>query len=292
MDTGSMAWRAVVLALGGAVWSACTPVARAADPPKQTLFVTNESVEAPGMILEPGRYVLRLVEPGSERNVLEVFEVVQLWTGDESRLLSTLLTMPNYDQPTTDQTVFTFFERGPKQTKALRLWFAPGRKYGQEFVYPKAQAVELAKAVGRAVLSLPPELPADIGMLTGAVQKSDAVPARPSNPAPVALPFQFPPRPAPAKPVVDEQSPGRPLASTSARASAGVGNKDPSGTSGSANQSRSRAQRATAPPQAPEKIAANLPKTAGYLPLATMLGIAAIMAGILLRVLALRLEQQ
>jgi hypothetical protein len=71
-----------------------------------------------------------------------------------------------------------------------------------------------------------------------------------------------------------------------------VGNKDPSGTSGSANQSRSRAQRATAPPQAPEKIAANLPKTAGYLPLATMLGIAAIMAGILLRVLALRLEQQ
>ena len=59
----------------------------------------------------------------------------------------------------------------------------------------------------------------------------------------------------------------------------------------SAMQSRSRAISRPAP-QAPERIAASLPKTAGYLPLAAVLGIAGIISGILLRILALRMEQQ
>jgi hypothetical protein len=291
----AMPRRTILAVLGAAVWAASTPAARAADPPKQTPFVTNESMEVPGMMLEPGRYILRLVEPRPERNVLEVFEVVQLWTGDESRLLSTLLTMPNYDRPTTDKSVFSFFERGPKQAKALRLWFAPGRNYGQEFVYPKAQAVELAKSAGRGVLAVPPEMPADIGLFAGGVQKGGAAPARPPAPAIQTLPLPFLPRPAPAKPATDEQPPQKPLASSlpgaSPRASAGAGSEDPGGASRSAIQSRSRAIATTAP-QAPERIAAELPRTAGYLPLAAVLGIVGIVSGILLRILALGLERR
>jgi len=279
--------------LGAAGWAACTPVARAADAPKKTPFVINESVEVPGMILEPGHYVLRLVEPSSERNVLQVFEVVQLWTGDEGRLLSTLLTMPNYDRPTTDKTVFIFFERSAKQAKALRLWFPPGRNCGQEFVYPKAQAVELAKAVGRGVLSMPPELPGDIGLLGGGAQRGGAAPARAPIPAPAAQPFI--PKPAAVAPVAKEQPaqkpPPPPSPSASPRTSVSVVNEAPGGASVSAMQSRSRAMSKPAP-QAPERIAASLPKTAGYLPLAALLGIAGIIAGILLRILALRMEQQ
>src|SRR6267154_5832675 len=81
--------------------------ARAADPSRQTPFSTNEPLEVPGRILEPGSYILKLIEPESQRNVLQVFETVQLWTGDGTRLLSTMLTMPNYDLPPTDKTVFT-----------------------------------------------------------------------------------------------------------------------------------------------------------------------------------------
>jgi hypothetical protein len=153
---------------------------RAAEPVKQTPFSINEPFEIPSMMLEPGQYVFKLVEHEPQRNVLDVFETVQLWTADETRLLSTMLTMPNYDQPTTDKTVFTFFERGPKQPKALRIWFAPGRNYGQEFVYPKIQAVELGKSVGRAVLSMPPELPGDLGKLASA--PPPAPPARIQTP--------------------------------------------------------------------------------------------------------------
>ena len=89
------------------------------DPVHKTLFSTNEPLEVPGMMLEPGRYTLKLIEQEAQRNVLQVFDTVQLWSSDETRLISTVLTMPNYDLPTTDQTVFSFFERGPKQAKAL-----------------------------------------------------------------------------------------------------------------------------------------------------------------------------
>jgi hypothetical protein len=161
----------------------------AADQIKQTPFSINEPVEIPSMMLEPGHYVFKLVERAPQRNVLDVFETVQLWTSDETRLLSTMLTMPNYDQPTTDKTVFTFFERGPKQPEALRIWFAPGRNYGQEFVYPKIQAVELGKSVGRAVLSMPPELPGDLGKLASA---PPPVPARTQTPVRMAAPKAAP----------------------------------------------------------------------------------------------------
>lgn len=252
--TGSIAALAVLLQ------------ARAAEPVKQTPFSINDPFEIPSMILEPGHYVFRLVEREPQRNVLDVFETVQLWTGDESRLISTLLTMPNYDQPTTDKTVFSFFERGPKQPKALRIWFAPGRNYGQEFVYPKLQAVELAKSVGRAVLSLPPELPGDLGKLASAASQL--------NPAPAA-----------ARPAATTQS-----APVAPRMPAVVPKIIPAAVAPQVNapapiQSRARARE-------PQTIAASLPKTASYLALFAALGILGISAGALLRILALRLEQK
>ena len=255
--------------------------ARAAEPVKQTPFSINDPFEIPSMILEPGRYVFRLVEREPQRNVLDVFETVQLWTGDETRLISTLLTMPNYDQPTTDKTVFAFFERGPKQPKALRIWFAPGRNYGQEFVYPKLQAVELAKSVGRAVLSLPPELPGDLGKLASAApQPSPAAPA----PPPAAV--------APSAPIVAPRMP------TAVTPSAPVAPRTPAAISKIVPTAVTPAVSAPAPIQSramarePQMIAANLPKTASYLALFAALGILGIFAGALLRILALRLERR
>ncbi len=239
------------LTIGALAALALSVQAWGADPVKQTPFQTNDSLEIPSMILEPGRYVLKLVEHEPQRNVLDVFEVVQLWTGDETRLISTLLTMPNYDQPTTDKTVFTFFDRGPKQAKALRIWFAPGRNYGQEFVYPKQQAVELAKSVGRAVLSMPVELPGDPGKLATTLSPHPA-------PAAVTPPVTLPAPVAPPAPVA-----GVPV------------------------ESRARIA------QEPKMVtAANLPKTASYLALFAALGILGIAGGVLLRILALRLERR
>ncbi len=229
-----------------------------AEPVKQTQFSINEPVEIPSMMLEPGQYVFRLMEREPQRNVLDVFETVQLWTSDETRLLSTMLTMPNYDQPTTDKTVFTFFERGTKQPKALRIWFAPGRNYGQEFVYPKIQAIELGKSVGRAVLSMPPELPGDLGKLAMA------------PPPAAAAPVQKPLHSAALRPIA--QTVVQPIAQAPARSSAPV-------------ESRRRDTE-------PRLMAASLPKTASYLAVFAILGVLGITAGLSLRILMLRLDRR
>jgi hypothetical protein len=45
-------------------------------------------------------------------------------------------------------------------------------------------------------------------------------------------------------------------------------------------------------PREPQKIAAALPKTASYLPVSAVLGILGMAAGVLLRLLAMRLERR
>lgn len=48
------------------------------------------------------------------------------------------------------------------QPEALRAWFHPGRNWGEEFVYPKARAVALAKAGNLPVLFTPVDLPVEV----------------------------------------------------------------------------------------------------------------------------------
>lgn len=52
----------------------------------------------------------------------------------------------------------TFRERAAGQPQAIRAWFYPGNQWGQEFVYPKKRAIELAKLVNEPVLAMPEEL--------------------------------------------------------------------------------------------------------------------------------------
>jgi len=75
-----MIWVATSLALS--VGSTLSVTTRAAEPVKQTQFSTNAPIEVPGMMLDSGQYVFKLIEPEAQRNVLQVFETVQLWTGD------------------------------------------------------------------------------------------------------------------------------------------------------------------------------------------------------------------
>jgi len=301
---------ATIVALN--VCAMLTATMNAAEPAKQTQFSTNSPVEVPGMMLDTGQYVFKLIEPEAQRNVLQVFETVQLWTGDGTRLLSTMLTMPNYDLPSTDKTVFTFFERGSQQPKALRIWFAPGRSYGQELVYPKAQAAELAKSVGRGVLSLPAELPGDIGQLARMV----AEPNGPAAKAPVASPVSGPVAAAPvnelpaastAPPVekpVHAGLPERsrppqesPLTANSVRRGAATSGPNSSGSTGSmtAVQSRARARerKMIAAAGVPKSASlTSLPKTASYLALVAFMGLLGIAGGTVLRILALQLERR
>jgi hypothetical protein len=77
-------------------------------------------------------------------------------------IYATILAIPNYRLKATDKTVITFTERPAGEPEALRAWFYPGRNWGEEFVYPKARAVVLAKAANTPVLFTSADLPLEV----------------------------------------------------------------------------------------------------------------------------------
>jgi hypothetical protein len=89
--------------------------------------------------------------------------IVQVFNKDETQVFSTILAIPNYRLKATDKTVLTFSERAVGEPQAIRAWFYPGDNSGQEFVYPKKRAVELAKTTKVPVLFIPDEVAANIG---------------------------------------------------------------------------------------------------------------------------------
>jgi len=122
---------------------------------KKTTVTFNEPVEIPGVdaqVLPAGVYVFRLLDSLSDRHIVQVFNK------DESHIYATILTIPNYRLRATDKTVMTFAERAAGDPPAMRAWFYPGDNWGQEFVYPKKRALELAKLTNLPILYIPDEL--------------------------------------------------------------------------------------------------------------------------------------
>jgi len=136
------------------------PSALKADPWNKTTTVTfSGPVEIPGVgaqILPAGTYVFKLLDSIADRNIVQIFNE----RGDH--VYATILAIPNYRMKATDKTVMTFRERAVGSPEAIRAWFYPGDNWGQEFVYPKTRAVELAKITNLPVLAMPAELATNI----------------------------------------------------------------------------------------------------------------------------------
>lgn len=135
---------------------AATPLTVKADEwDKKTIFTFNAPVEVPGRVLTPGSYVFKLLDTAADRHVVEVFNK------DESHLIGTFLTIPDYRMKPADKPLITFDERAAGAPEAIKAWYYPGENYGNEFVYPKTKAVELAKDSKQNVPSMPNSLEAN-----------------------------------------------------------------------------------------------------------------------------------
>jgi hypothetical protein len=115
------------------------PSARADQWNKKTIVTFSEAVEVPGKILPAGTYTFRLLDSPADRHIVEIFNA------DGSQIIVTTLAINDYRLRPTGQTVMKFNERVGDAPEALRAWFYPGDNFGQEFVYPKARAIQLAK---------------------------------------------------------------------------------------------------------------------------------------------------
>lgn len=115
---------------------------------KATKLTFSEPFEVPGTTLEAGTYWFELADSDSNRHI------VQIWNADRTQLLKTILAIPDYRLHPTGDTVIKFDERPSGSPEAIQAWFYPGDSFGQEFVYPKSRATELAQEVQRPVLAM------------------------------------------------------------------------------------------------------------------------------------------
>ena len=147
------------IALLGATFGS---TAKADDWNQKTVVTLSGPIEIPGVhlagwgILPAGTYVFKIMDSQSDRHIVQIFNK------DETIVYATILAIPNYRLKATDKTVVTFNERPAGQPEALRGWFYPGRNWGEEFVYPKSKAMELAKTAKTPVLFMPVEIPVEV----------------------------------------------------------------------------------------------------------------------------------
>src|ERR1700722_8056658 len=179
----------------GLLGVAIAPSARADQWNKKTILTVNETIQVPNKVLPPGKYVIKLLDSPSNRHVVQIFD------GDETHLLTTILAIPNYRLQPTGKTVFGFWETPPGQPKALRAWFYPGDNFGQEFAYPKSAAVQIAaishQAVPTTEATQPAELPQAAVTQTQPEPQQQEVAQNTPPPAPEAAAPAPEPTPAP-----------------------------------------------------------------------------------------------
>ena len=110
--------------------SAFVPSLKAGEWDKKTTITISQPVAVQGTVLPAGQYVLRLAESPSNK------DVVYVYNGEETRLITTVLTIHAYRLQPTGKSEFSFYESPAGQPAALHTWFYPGDNSGFEFLQP------------------------------------------------------------------------------------------------------------------------------------------------------------
>src|SRR5579864_7759827 len=111
--------------------------ARADDWTRETKITFSQPVDVAGHVLVAGTYIFKMADANDRH-------IVQIFSADGKKVIATVMTIPDYRLTATDKTVMRFREVPAGSPEALRAWFYPGRRIGEEFIYPKHRARELA----------------------------------------------------------------------------------------------------------------------------------------------------
>jgi LPXTG-motif cell wall-anchored protein len=163
--------------------------ANADDWNKRTVLTVSQPIEIADTVLQPGQYVMQLVMPNNNQHVVQIFN------GDHTHLVETVLTYPAQRLNLTGRTQFSYWETPAGTAKALKDWYYPGDTFGEEFPYPK-HPKQLASVETPAAPAAPaPAAPSAAVTEPAAPEAPPAPPAtEPSQPtaADVAPPAQTP----------------------------------------------------------------------------------------------------
>ena len=174
------------LAFVAVVSMAGTGIAAADQWDKKTIITTDEAMQLPNMMLQPGTYVIKLAESSSNRHI------VQFYDKDEKHLVTTVLAIPNQRLRLTGKSVFAFWEVPAGQPKALRAWFYPGDNFGQEFAYRPQEAAKITASNAGATVPVDDQPAAAEPKATATTEPSPtpAAPVAAAEPSPTPAPVE------------------------------------------------------------------------------------------------------
>ena len=136
------------LCCAAALTAFLAPGVRADEFNKKTILTFSGPVQIPGATLAAGTYVFKLADISGNRHVVQVFDK------DEKKIYATILAIPDQKLEPSDEPVVLFAERPAGVPQAVKAWFYPGETIGNEFVYPKSQAMKIARESHTSVLSM------------------------------------------------------------------------------------------------------------------------------------------
>lgn len=165
---------------------------------KKTVVTFNTTMQVPGMTLPPGTYVFKLLDSKFNRNVVQIFNA------DESKLITTVLAINNFQLTPSDKTVMPYGEAPSGEPLPIEAWFYPGDQFGQQFIYPASKAKQLSALNKTEVPSTgseeayPAEQPATTENNTAVAAAPAPAPAPAAAPAPEPQTYASNTEPAPA----------------------------------------------------------------------------------------------
>jgi len=144
----------------------------------RTYFTFSAPVTLPGITLPAGKYVFRLADPDSSRKVINVL------SADGKKSLAMLHTIPNRAMKAPKDAEIRFMETSAKVPPPVKTWWYAGKAIGYEFIYPRKQALELAKVTSEPILTTAKETTdlagADLSRVNGSDNQAVTVEQEPA----------------------------------------------------------------------------------------------------------------
>lgn len=131
-----------------AVLAVCSSTSASAQTfDHRTYFTFDQPVALPGVTLPAGKYLFRIIDTTSSRRIVQVLDA------DGRKPYAMLMSIPAQRSDVPSNPEVRFMETAANTPMALKTWWYPGTSFGYEFVYPKEQALRLAKNAAAPVLT-------------------------------------------------------------------------------------------------------------------------------------------
>ena len=256
-------------------------------------------VSVPGHTLPAGTYHFQLADSLANRNIVQIFD-------SNNKIVATVLAVPAKRPEPQGDPVITFKETRSDVPPAVHYWYYAGESTGSELVYPKNQAMQIARASGEPVMATDTESSEKEALSSSKITKVSpdeanaepqaAQPDTTTAPQQSSQPTSTPVTTAPTTPTTTTEQPNR---TTTAPTTTAEQSSTPTTTAPQSTPTttapRSTTPAATAEQSAPitsqpEAVgtsgraarhrAKSLPKTASNLPEIGLIGLIALSAGL------------